>query len=402
MQGETLSGARRPGAGAAADVEAYLQRVVSRVALHEAHAEISAELRDHIACALDDDETSVGLVLARLGAAEQLGDRLAAVYRPRNDTWLATSAIGLLLSGIGLLALVVTTKLSSTATGGKLLAHALGAALGLGLAALLWRADYRQLQRSGIWLLPLNAAALLAAWAFGPTFGGRPYLVLSALRLDVVGVSPLFLIVGLVSVLAQRAPAFGKRHYFLAAVVLAPVVILPLLGGLLEASIFLLAAVVVLARDRYARVALALCASFGPLAIVLLAAQPPAQTAIVGALPYAESDYLVGIALAHLGRWAFAVLIVIALMLLLRIFALATRAVDPYGRALATGVGTIFAATMTYSLLANVGVVLLPKAGLVFPLCGYGTSALFVHLAAIGLLLGVSRLQSVSSFAPAG
>ena len=107
-------------------------------------------------------------------------------------------------------------------------------------------------------------------------------------------------------------------------------------------------------------------------------------------LPEAHTDF----AFSVLGEeWGlFGTLTVIAMLGLIgwRGFAIAARAADPFGSALAAGVTT----GLTVYGVANIGMVtgILPVIGVPLPFVSFGGTAMIGSLAAIGLLLSVERV----------
>ena len=65
------------------------------------------------------------------------------------------------------------------------------------------------------------------------------------------------------------------------------------------------------------------------------------------------------------------------------------KTVDAFGKFLSLGVVTM----MALEILINIGVTIgaLPTKGLPLPFISYGGSALFFHMAAVGLLLNIAR-----------
>jgi cell division protein FtsI/penicillin-binding protein 2/cell division protein FtsW (lipid II flippase) len=106
-------------------------------------------------------------------------------------------------------------------------------------------------------------------------------------------------------------------------------------------------------------------------------------------LPEKETDLALASLVEQYGLVAAAVAVVAAVVLIWRL-ALASRAVRPAGGALvAGGLAALFGFEVIVSAGGNLG--LLPLAGVPFPLVSYGGTALVVHLAALGVALGVRR-----------
>lgn len=108
-------------------------------------------------------------------------------------------------------------------------------------------------------------------------------------------------------------------------------------------------------------------------------------------LPERHNDFIFA-AIAH--QWGFrgcaAVLALYAVIVFCGI-EIASNNKDPFGRLVAVGISTLFAAEVFITVSMTIG--LMPVTGLTLPLVSYGGSSLLVHLAAIGLLNNVGRCQ---------
>jgi cell division protein FtsI/penicillin-binding protein 2/cell division protein FtsW (lipid II flippase) len=106
-------------------------------------------------------------------------------------------------------------------------------------------------------------------------------------------------------------------------------------------------------------------------------------------LPERHTDLAVASVVEQFGMLAGALVVAVAVLLTWRL-ALATRAPrGAPGALIAGGLAVLIGTESVVSLGGNLG--LLPLAGVPFPLLSYGGTALVVHLAALGVALGVRR-----------
>lgn len=106
-------------------------------------------------------------------------------------------------------------------------------------------------------------------------------------------------------------------------------------------------------------------------------------------LPERETDLAVASVVEQFGLVAGGVVVLAALALVWRL-ALATRVPrTSQGALVAGGLAVLFGVETVVSMGGNLG--LLPVAGVPFPLLSYGGTALLVHLAALGVALGIRR-----------
>ncbi|MDQ3327125.1 MAG: putative lipid II flippase FtsW [Chloroflexota bacterium] len=108
-----------------------------------------------------------------------------------------------------------------------------------------------------------------------------------------------------------------------------------------------------------------------------------------GWLPEARTDGIMAIVGEELGFFGGAVVLGLVVVLAVRGFSIALRCRDPFGALLASGV----TAWIVFQALLNIAVISLtvPFTGIPMPFISLGGSSLVVLLAAVGILLNVSR-----------
>ncbi len=106
-------------------------------------------------------------------------------------------------------------------------------------------------------------------------------------------------------------------------------------------------------------------------------------------LPEAHTDFVLALVGEELGLVGTAGIILLFAVFVVKGFRIAARARTPFGRHLATGITLLIG----LQALINAGVVtgLLPTKGLTLPFVSYGGSSLVVSMAAVGMLLSISR-----------
>jgi cell division protein FtsW len=108
-------------------------------------------------------------------------------------------------------------------------------------------------------------------------------------------------------------------------------------------------------------------------------------------LPEVAGDSIFAVIAEEMGFLAVMVLLALFLALLWRLISIAQAAPDKFGRYVAVGV----AAWIVMQAFVNIGsmVALLPITGVPLPFVSYGGTSLAVSLAAIGVVLSVSRYR---------
>jgi cell division protein FtsW len=108
-----------------------------------------------------------------------------------------------------------------------------------------------------------------------------------------------------------------------------------------------------------------------------------------GYLPFPYTDSIFPIIGEELGFVGSAVIVMLFLFLAFRGFRLARRTPDLYGALLATGITTWLILQAIINIGANTGTI--PYTGVPLPFISFGGSSLVVSLAAVGVLLNISR-----------
>lgn len=108
-----------------------------------------------------------------------------------------------------------------------------------------------------------------------------------------------------------------------------------------------------------------------------------------GYLPFPYTDSIFPIIGEELGFVACAVIVILFLLLAFRGFRLARRTQDLYGALLATGLTTWLVLQAFINIGANTATI--PYTGVPLPFISFGGSSIVVSLAAVGILLNISR-----------
>ncbi len=106
-------------------------------------------------------------------------------------------------------------------------------------------------------------------------------------------------------------------------------------------------------------------------------------------LPEEQNDFIFSIVAEELGFIGCAIIVILFALLILRGYWLALHARDRFGTLIIVGLNTLLAA----QVFLNIAVVtnLIPATGISLPFFSYGGTALMIQLAAIGIILSVSR-----------
>lgn len=116
----------------------------------------------------------------------------------------------------------------------------------------------------------------------------------------------------------------------------------------------------------------------------------------LGYLPMKTTDFIFSVISEEMGFVISALVVVLFVLLIIRIFHIAKNAKDTFGSLIATGIGAMFLA----HFLENVGMTigLMPITGIPLPFISYGGSSMLTNCIAIGLVLSVNKKRKKNMF----
>ena len=111
-------------------------------------------------------------------------------------------------------------------------------------------------------------------------------------------------------------------------------------------------------------------------------------------LPEAQNDFIFAVIVEELGLIGGMILILMILLLIWRGIRIALNARDNFGRLLAIGISAVFALQSLINIAVVIGA--FPVTGVTLPFISAGGTSLIVNLAAVGVLLNISRQSKES------
>lgn len=109
-------------------------------------------------------------------------------------------------------------------------------------------------------------------------------------------------------------------------------------------------------------------------------------------LPEAHNDFIFAVVVEELGFLGGFILILLILLLIFSGIRIAMKAQDTFGRLLAMGITTVFALQSLINIAVVIGA--FPVTGVTLPFISAGGTSLMVNLAAVGILLNISRQKA--------
>ena len=362
-------------------------------------------------------------------AAAPAVDDPATLDRPL-DPWLFTAALALTAIGVIMVysAGIYTAQAKYHAWEYFLQRQGLFAVIGVAVMALVARIDYRILRRHANLLMLAGLAGLVLVLAVGVEVNGAKRWIRAGINIQPSEIAKIALAVFLAATLARQGEKVRRfRDGFLPVIAVSGLtMVLVLLEKDLGTTILLGALTLVALFVAGTRLAYVLAA--------LMLAAPAVWYQIVGVgyrlerfrhflsgehsyqieqslitvgagglwgvglgagrqklgfLPENHTDFILASVGEELGFAGIAVILGLYAVLVVRGMKAAREAPDRFGAYLALGLSTLFG----LQALINVAVVLdvIPAKGITLPFLSYGGSSLLVSLAAVGILLSISR-----------
>ena len=112
-------------------------------------------------------------------------------------------------------------------------------------------------------------------------------------------------------------------------------------------------------------------------------------------LPESHTDSIFAIISEELGLIRAGLVIVVFGFIAIRGYKIASRSPDTFGRLVAVGITT----WLTFQMIVNIGAMLsvLPLTGVPLPFVSYGGSSLVILLSAVGILVNISKNQTITN-----
>lgn len=369
---------------------------------------------------------------------------LGAVWPQTADTrqlsW-TRSDWGLLLSAAALCAIGALLVYSATRNvegAGSLVRHLFNTVVGVTLAVVVMRTDFRAIRALAPWVyLGAIVGLVLVLSPLGSTVNGsRSWIQVPGFSIQPAELAKVALCVGLAMILAERgergAPPPRRDVWLAGGVAALPILLVLAQPDLGSALVLVMLSVCVLAVSGASRwwlatifTAMACAAVIAVTTNVLDPYQRARLTAFAdpdgdptgigyqvqqvkiaigsggwtgeglfqgrqtqgGFIPFQQTDFVFSVAGEELGFVGAAIVIALLGTILVRAVLIARRAQDSFGRLVAVGVVGWFLFQVLENIGMNLG--LMPVTGLPLPFVSYGGSSMFACWVAIGLLENV-------------
>lgn len=352
----------------------------------------------------------------------------------RSDLGLLLAAAA--LSGIG--ALLVWSSTRHSDGSGYLVRHLINTGVGISLAVLVVRTDFRAIRALAPWvyLVALVGLVLVLSPVGSTVNGSRSWIQVPGFSIQPAELAKVALCVGLAMILAERgergAPPPRSDVWLAVGIAGVPILLVlaqPDLGSALVLVMLAISVVAVSGASRWWLISVLALMSAGIAAALTTNLLDPYQrarlTAFVdptgdptgigyqvqqvkiaigsggwtgqglfngrqtqgGFIPFQQTDFVFSVAGEEFGFIGALVVVGLLGLVVVRAIVIARRAQDSFGRLVAVGVAGWFLFQILENLGMNLG--LMPVTGLPLPFVSYGGSSMFACWVAIGLLENV-------------
>ncbi len=420
-------------------VQLYIEQVCSRVKFREAHEEIRMELEDHLQERVQEfieeefaQDEAVDKAIEQMGEASLVGEQLNKVHKPQPE-W-GVLAISIVFISFGLLAMYFMERhgvlnINVTIFERTLIFTILGILFMTGL----YYFDYRKLERYSIHIYLGNLTLLLLTFGlFGRKVGGKVWLSIGTIQVDILSISAFLFIIAIAGILNRWNWIEPKKIGQGLLLILVPMVVLAIGGSFDAVLIYSIACMVMLIGSgiklRYILTSLAFFISILTMFIVsapyrlqrLLAFINPQTDPLgngwiylqlrqliesagflgrgfnqeVAILPEVHTDFIFTYLVYTFGWLSGMLLVALAAVFLFRVANISKIVKSNYAKHLITGIVVYFALQFSGNIFMNLG--LGPMIGVGLPFISYGGSQLIINAMALGLISSIYRRRFFS------
>ncbi len=421
-------------------VKAFLDQICRPVKAKELHNEIKLEIESHVNDIIEEhlrngrsEEDAVNEAVEQMGDPIIIGKQFRRIHKPRFE-WGLISSI-LLFIAIAILAMYnVQLALSERFQTMFLANKMIFAGIGMCVMIIFIFFDYRKLKIYSWSLFFLTLLAILYSFNFGVLINGsRRWLDLGFLMVDVLNVSPYFLMLAVAGiavkwkqervapikeylvVLGMPSLLYMAGHSIIPFILYITVVMvflwLTTLGWRqlllrLAPLIMLFVIHIIVDPSRVRRIIYFMNPQQDPHAnyMMLQSIEAIRSAGWWGQGMGVKNDFLANIHsemiftyFIYSFGWVTGFFLIAAVVFfLLRLLLVAVNIKEDYGRFIVCGILSLFFIQFIWSMFMSIG--LLPIAGISFPFISYGGSQFILQLAVIGIILSIYRRKDMIKF----
>ena len=426
----------------------YLKNVLSKVKCKKIHSALEEELIDHIECIKEsyieegmDETLAYKKAVEQMGCAAEVGKDLNKAHAYHMEWSVLALLIGIVTIGVGAFVYwnIQTTQGEIAYYFGRQVVF-----IGLGILGFIgaYFFDYRYLKKWSVWIYGIALLLLVYNKFFGiDVNGSRSWIRIGSLSIGVYTMVIPTLIVGYIGLIKCFAKERSKDYFVLGIVGILPIILImdeQFRSAFLLGIIFLLIVTShILSKDfdgnrkqfltilysltggvgifgafwylqapyRKARIDVFLSPEQDPVGMGYIPMQLKnvrEQASLLGDsgfqvvsanVPDPFGDYMLTVIIGCFGWFIAAILIIMVAMMIIRMYKVAWKIQDSYGKLLCIGIVSLFTIQFFYNIGMNLGY--LPLIGISLPFVSYGGTGMVMNFVLMGLFLNIYRKKDV-------
>lgn len=421
-------------------VKQYLNNVCSQIKFKEVHKDIVAELKDHIQSFAEDnmennmpEEAAIDKALSQMGDPHLIGKQLHTIHKPEPEWGILLFTLFFSIFGLVTMYFLETNKAVYNKNfyfpifQNSLVSYLIG----ISIMIALYFFDYRKLFKYSKPIYFITLFILIFTCLFCRTINGVPYIGIGSTTINFISISPIFLIIAFAGIF-ENWNWRNIKSFILGILLLFIPCFFMLRGSLFSLIIYVFTCLIIMYASK-AKVS-HICVIIGGLVstITLYLLTEPYRTArlldffnpskdpkgsgwlyfqlknavssagILGngftfktnSIPEIHSDFVLTYIVYTFGWVTAAILIMLIVFFIARIYKITNKTKDTYGKLLINGFSSIFFTKFLFNILVNLG--LSPTVSVSLPFISYGRYELLSNMIMIGLILSVYRRRTLS------
>jgi rod shape determining protein RodA len=422
------------------EIKIYIDEVCSSIKCKDVLEDISLELESHIVetceAYIEDglsEDAAIEKAISNMGEAVVVGKGLDKVHKQKPDWSIIAISVAFCILGLVCLYLIQAKGLLNTKSSlfNKSLIYFL---IGIGLLVGLYFFDYRKLYSYSKYLYYTSIFILIFLMIVGvPINGSKQYLGIGFLSINIPSLVLLLLIVSLSGLFYKLKWNDRKNLIYAFTLFIIPNLLFAMLpsiaAGIIYSAVFLV--LMLASGGKIKHVVLV----FAPIIIMFyfyILNEPYRVKRIISSLnwrsdpqgtgylngqidkiiyssgifgkgtsmrpiklPMYHTDLILTYIIYTFGWVAFAAIVSLILVFIIRIINISNALSDKYGKLILYGLAALFSSQFVWNVCMTLG--LLPMMGISLPFISYGGTGLVINFMAIGIICSIYRRKSLTN-----
>ncbi|MFL0248411.1 FtsW/RodA/SpoVE family cell cycle protein [Candidatus Clostridium stratigraminis] len=422
-------------------IKNYISEVCSLIKCREAHEDIALELENHIIETAEayieagnNEEEALQKSISNMGDALLVGRDLNKVHKQRPDWPIIAISLVFSIFGLVCLYLLQTNELLSSGYSAILGKSLIFSFIGIAISIGLYFFDYRKLNNYSKYLYYASIFILIYLIFVGsPVNGVKQYLSISSLSINISSIVLLLFLISLSGIFYKLNWEDKKNLLYAFALFIIPNFLFVLLPSLttciIYSTVFLM---LILASGAKIKHVVGVISPVIIIAYLFIFKEPFRFHRILGLLnwksdpqgigyintqidkliyssgifgkgifiqpvklPNYQTDLILTYIIYTFGWTAFAVIVTLILIFIIRIINSTSTVADGYGKLILYGLAALFSSQFVLSIFMTLGIIVIT--GVSMPFISYGGTALVINFMEIGIISSIYRRKNLTN-----